>query len=84
MIERLESSGGKHLVVVRYNASHSFHREWVYNRADVDAAPVVWARSMGEGDSTLVRYYRDRKIWTLYVDDDPEVYELIPHESRGG
>jgi hypothetical protein len=35
------------LVIVKYSTAHSPYHERVYNRADIDASKVVWARDMG-------------------------------------
>lgn len=64
IMARLEILPGKHLVMVRYPADHPPHEEWVANRADIDGAKVVWARSM-ENDSDLIRYFRTRTVWKL-------------------
>jgi hypothetical protein len=53
---------------VRYLPGYDIHKEWVYNPADIDAAPVVWARSMGpQADQALIDYYKDRQLWRLDV-----------------
>lgn len=79
--EDLQKGGGKHLVLVRYAANHDFRYEWVYNRADIDTADVVWAREVSpEKDRDFLRYYRDRQIWVLNADDWPPVprpYQLL-------
>jgi hypothetical protein len=70
--EQLRHEPGEHLVLVRYGAHHDLYEELVYNRADLDRAKIVWARSLGpERDSALVRYYRGRKVWQ--VEDDGEL-----------
>lgn len=62
---------GKHLVMVEYGESHNYHMEWVYNRADIDGARIVWARSMGpEKDANLRAYFPERTAWTLTVDEE--------------
>jgi hypothetical protein len=62
----LDRIPGKQLVFVRYGPKHDIHHEWVYNRADIDAANIVWARSMGAGqDAKLMAYYPDRRVWLL-------------------
>jgi hypothetical protein len=65
----LRAAGGRHLVVVHYGPGHWVHDEWVYNEADIDAAPIVWAREMTpEMNNRLERYYADRSVWRLSVD----------------
>jgi hypothetical protein len=55
--------------MVHYGADHDIHREWVYNRADIDRAKVVWAREMSPAeDRELKSYFRDRKIWVVDAD----------------
>ncbi len=67
----LEADGGRHLVLVSYGPQHFVHNEWVYNAADIDAAPVVWARDIGSnGNRELLDYYKGRVVWRLHVDDD--------------
>ncbi len=69
--KKLAESPGKHVVFVRYYPPHEFD-EWVHNRADVDAARIVWARDLGpvENDK-LLRYYPDRVAWLLEPDFRP-------------
>ena len=72
LIANLERQGGRHLILVRYTPAHSAHNEWVYNDADIDGSPVVWARDMGEEKNReLLDYYKDsrsRHIWLLEAD----------------
>jgi hypothetical protein len=64
-----EADGGRHLVIVRYGPGHSCIDEWVYNRAAIDAAPVVWARDQGpEANQSLIGHFRNRHVWLLEVD----------------
>ncbi len=79
---RLRQEGGRHLVIVRYASDHDFSgRDWVYNRADIDASPIVWARDMGpEKNEPLVAYYPDRRVWLLEPDAKP--LRLSPYGYR--
>jgi hypothetical protein len=71
---------GKHLVFVRYAPHHNFHAEWVYNEADIDSAPIVWAREIDPtSDDCLMSYFNDRTAWLLEVDASPP--RLRPYRS---
>ncbi len=73
-IERkLEEAGGKHLILVDYDPTHIPDFEWVYNRADIDGAPIVWARMIPRPDllAQLLVYFRDRRVWVVYPDHNP-------------
>jgi hypothetical protein len=79
VLGQLESLPGKQLALVRYAEHPKSGYEWVYNRADVDAAKVVWARDMGHsGNQELLSYYRDRSLWL--VEPEKEGQELSPYE----
>ncbi len=70
---RLSGLGGQHLVIVQYSDNHNVHEDWVYNRADIDHADVVWARDMGaEMNRALLAYFPKREAWVLQADDGPE------------
>jgi len=61
IVAQLERVPGKDLILVPPNIFNC-----VYNAADVDAAPVVWARQLGPGsDAELLHYFRDRHPWQL-------------------
>lgn len=78
----LAQQEGKHLIFVQYSPQHSPHEEWVYNRADIDAASVVWARDLGAPtNDRLIRHFRDRKVWKLAADSTPAT--LVPVETAG-
>lgn len=71
--------GGQHVVIVRYGPHHSYHDEYVYNSADIDSSPIVWARDMGaEKNAELQKYYPSRKIWCLYADTN---LKLMPYSD---
>jgi hypothetical protein len=69
---RLLAEQGDDLVIVTYGPGHDILQEWVYNGADLDGAPIVWARDMGrENNRALLEYYAGRHIWRLYADEAP-------------
>jgi hypothetical protein len=64
-----EQGQGRYLVIVRYGPHHPPNQEWVYNRANIDNAKVVWAREMNrQGDEELLAYFKDRSTRLLEVD----------------
>jgi hypothetical protein len=78
LVERLEVArdvrkvAPKNLIIVRYSSHHNSLNEWVYNRANIDGSPIVWAREMDpEKDRELINYFNHRKVWLLEPDIDP-------------
>jgi len=68
----LESKEGSHVVLVRYADNHPPIQEWVYNRANIDASKVVWARQMSDIENRqLFDYFKGRKFWLLEPDGAP-------------
>ena len=43
----LKKQSGPHVIFVSYAGLPSPHEEWVYNPANIDAAPVIWALDLG-------------------------------------
>ena len=55
---------GRHVMFVRYRETDTPHHEWIYNPADIDASPVIWARDMGRTENErLINYYAGRSFW---------------------
>jgi hypothetical protein len=80
---------GPSVVFVRYARTHPTTDEWVYNSADIDASPVVWAHDQGpEANAELLRYYRNRTAWIVDVDQDTGPFPVqpygVPSASSGG
>jgi hypothetical protein len=81
--KKLESTPGKHLIMVRYGEDHNIHDEWVYNGAEIDGAKVLWARELtAEQNQKLFEYFKNRHIWLVTPDTDNTYLELYsPPES---
>jgi hypothetical protein len=78
---QLSRQPGKQLAIVRYTPEHNVHYEWVFNRANIDAAKVVWARDYGtEGNQDLLQYFHDRKVWIVQPDQWP--VKVTPYETE--
>src|SRR5262249_45294037 len=73
VLKRLSAMEGKQPAIVRYQQDHNaVMNEWVYNRADIDAAKVVWAREMAPAENReLLDYFRDRRVWLVEADAVP-------------
>jgi hypothetical protein len=73
IVRQLENSEGQHLVLVRYGPKHLPWHEWIYNRAAIDQAKVVWAREMDASRTgALLDYFRFRHVWLIEPDSpDP-------------
>jgi hypothetical protein len=81
--EHLLRTGERHLVIVRYGEPHDFLEEWVYNRADIDASPVVFARELDVATTKrLVDYFRERKTWLLTVRDGQSALSPLDGDPR--
>jgi hypothetical protein len=82
-LKQLESTPGDHLVLVHYTTEHDVGQEWVYNRADIDGAKVVWARVIPGVDSRpLLDYFRGRTLWSVEADSDPPRLERVSPEAH--
>jgi len=82
----LEAMPGKQLVIVHYGPRHIPHEDWVYNKADIDAAKILWARDMGtDGNQELLAYFKDRHAWRVYPDEHPaRLEDYVPVPGKAG
>jgi len=79
ILRRLTATPGQHIVLVRYPQDYSVHDEWVYNGADVDGKPVIFAHDLGlEENRTLLEYFAGRRVWSIDV-EEKKVPELKPY-----
>jgi len=70
----LQSRPGDQLAVVRYNSSATSSPQpgWVYNRANIEQAKVVWAWDMGPAENReLIYYFRNRQVWLVEANEEP-------------
>ena len=67
---QLNATPGQHLIIVRYAPQHNANGgEWVYNRADIDRAKIVWAREIpGRSLAPLLDYFSGRHVWLIEPD----------------
>ncbi len=66
LARQLKREGGRHLVIVDFRPAVPTAFDWVFNEADIDRAPIVWARGMTPRENReLVNYFRDRHVWLL-------------------
>jgi hypothetical protein len=80
----LESKSGDQLAIVRYAPHPKSKYEWVYNRADIDGAKVVWARDMGPvQNQELIDYFKVRRVWLVEPDEDPPRLSLYSPPFSG-
>jgi hypothetical protein len=84
MLAKLRKLPGGQVVFVRHHFIHSnSFSMWVYNRADIDSAKVVWAHDMSPAENEeLLQYFRQRHAWLLDADEDPP--KLMPYPKGSG
>jgi hypothetical protein len=79
ILSKLSATGEKHLVFVRYGRLHDPGDEWVYNSADIDGSPVVFARALDPSSNARLRqYFSNRKTWVIEP-DEPNA-QLVPYD----
>ena len=82
--DTLARGGKQNLVVVTYYGMHSRNSEWVYNEANIDASPVVWAHDLGDSaNEPLLDYFRQRVEWRVEVEADTGPYRVSRYAPIG-
>ena len=70
----LESETGQHLVLVRYQPYDGERKsEWIFNRANLQDARIVWARDSRDPQTLrqLMAQFSGRKLWLAEPDAKP-------------
>jgi hypothetical protein len=71
----------KALIFVRYGPDHDVGEEWVYNKPDINEAPIIWAREIDpESDAALIRAMPNRSVWLFEPDKHP--WKLRPYAPK--
>jgi hypothetical protein len=78
---RLDATPGRHVVLVRYFSTHTYH-EWIHNAADIDNARVIWALDAAGAHDELKLRYPDRTFWLMEPDAIPP--RLVPYPKTHG
>ncbi|HUS19269.1 MAG TPA: hypothetical protein VMZ25_06440, partial [Terriglobales bacterium] len=68
VVDHLEKTPGKHLIIVKTNYFSWPGFDWVYNEPDIDGSKIVWARDMGDRNQEVLDYFKDRQVWEINVD----------------
>ncbi len=71
---RLRKEPGPQLVLVRYRPYDGSRKtEWIFNRANLDAAKIIWARESSdpEVNRRLLKRFAGRTVWLAEPDADP-------------
>jgi hypothetical protein len=69
------------VVFVMMHEGQPAFAEWVYNGADIDAQPVIFARSLGAArDVAVAKYYPTRRLWQAWLTIDGELDHLTPYD----
>lgn len=70
----------RQLVFVRYDDKYGVGDEWVYNDANLSAAPSIFAHDLGDvKNRALIRKYADRSVWLVTISKLAK--QLMPYPS---
>lgn len=84
LLEQVGQMPGQHLVIVRYGPDYDPGRQvaWVYDRADIDHAPVKWARVGEVENARLLDHYRRQHAWLIEPGQGPVRLQRYRGSSR--
>ena len=67
LVRKLTAEGGRHLVFVAYSENWD-PVEWVYNGADLDASPVIFAHLLSPRENRdLLDHFPGRTTWLVHL-----------------
>ncbi len=81
LLRTLTSGGGHHLVFVDYSEHWNPLFEWVYNGADLNASPVIFAHLRSPGENRdLLNHFPGRKAWLVRLGPKDTDVHLEPYD----
>jgi hypothetical protein len=81
LVQKLRAEGGRHLVFVDYSENWDPVREWVYNGADLDASPVIFAHLLSPCENrNLLDHFPGRKTWLVRLGPKVPDVRLEPYD----
>jgi hypothetical protein len=70
------------LLFVRYADGHRPDDEWVFNGADLENAPVLWARDRNHAENQrLLNHYSNRAAYLVTVRDTNSPATIVPYSG---
>jgi hypothetical protein len=75
LVQKLRAQGGRHLVFVDYAENWDSVHEWVYNGANLDASPVIFAHLLSPRENRdLLDHFPGRTAWLVRL--GPQVTDV--------
>jgi hypothetical protein len=69
-VAQINAIPGRHLVLVRYDATRPLRASWIANDPDIDAARVIWANDLGSRrNAALIARYPGYRLWRVTLRD---------------
>jgi hypothetical protein len=82
LIESRAKGGTPVLLIVRYGEEYHAGNEWVFNGADLENAPVLWARDRGPTENQrLLNHYSNRATYLVTVRDANSPATIVPYSG---